>query len=115
MSREEAAQKNQEGLRLCQLEKYDEAIRLFDEAIEIDVEYATPWLNRSESNRKLGREAEADADKEKWRTILGKQKERDAKELSLLNKEQVKTTGFVVKIREMAQGIAKLLRKLRGK
>jgi tetratricopeptide (TPR) repeat protein len=67
MSREEAVQRNQEGLRLFQLGKNDEAIRLFDEAIEIDADYAAPWLNRSEVNRKLGRETEADADKEKWR------------------------------------------------
>jgi len=65
MNKEEAARKNQEGLRLFQAEKYDEAIRMFNEAIEIDSEYASTWINRSEANRKLGREDEANADKER--------------------------------------------------
>lgn len=39
MSKEEAVRKNQEGLKLYQEEKYEEALRLFNEALEIDGEY----------------------------------------------------------------------------
>ena len=70
MNREEAARKNLEGQKLLEAEQYDEAIKLFSEAIEIDTNYAAPWLNRSDANRKLGREAEANADKEKGESLL---------------------------------------------
>ena len=69
MSREEAFRKNQEGLRLFQAGKYEEALKLFNEALEIDSELASAWLNRSDVYKQLGREAEADADKEKWESL----------------------------------------------
>ena len=69
MNREDAVQKNLEGLKLYRDEKYEEALRKFNEAIEIDAEYAALWVNRSDVNRKLGREAEADADMERWESL----------------------------------------------
>lgn len=70
MSREEAARKNQEGLKLLEQGKYEEALRKFDEAIEIDPENASAWLNRSNTYRELGREAEADTNREMWKSLM---------------------------------------------
>lgn len=70
MNREEAARKNLEGQRLLEAGQYDEAIKLFSEAIEADANHAALWLNRSEAKRKLGREAEAEADKEKGEALI---------------------------------------------
>jgi len=72
MSKQEATLKNLEGLKLLRVGKYDEAVTLFSESTEMDSTYPAPWLNRSETNRKLGRGAEAEADMEKWRSLTGR-------------------------------------------
>ena len=69
MNKEEASRKNQEGVKLLEQEKYEEALIKFNEAIEIDEENAAAWLNRSEANKKLGKEAEANADRERWESL----------------------------------------------
>jgi uncharacterized RDD family membrane protein YckC len=75
VNKEEATRKNLEGLKLLREGDYDVAIRLFSDAIKMDPEYPAPWLNRSEANRKTGREAEAEADMEKWGTLMSKDQE----------------------------------------
>lgn len=81
MNREDALRKNMEGLKLYQEGKYEEALRLFNEAIESDPENAAAMLNRSDVYKKLGREVEADADREKWTMLKSKPKERDAEDV----------------------------------
>jgi tetratricopeptide (TPR) repeat protein len=69
MDKKDVVQKNMEGVELYRKEKYEEALSKFNEAMEIDAEYPAPWLNRSDAYRKLGREAEADADIKKWKSL----------------------------------------------
>ena len=63
---EEVQRKNAEGLAAYEAEKYEEAVQLFSEAINLNPDYSSFWLNRSDAYRKLGRIAEADADRDKW-------------------------------------------------
>jgi tetratricopeptide (TPR) repeat protein len=74
---DDAVRKNVEGLKLYQEGKYEEALRKYNEAIEMDAGYAAPWINRSAVHRKLGREADADDDM-KWYESL-RQAERTEK------------------------------------
>lgn len=69
MNRENAVQKNLEGLELFREGKHEEALRKFNEAIEIDEKYPAPWFNRLAVNSKLGRETEAAADRERWQSL----------------------------------------------
>lgn len=92
MSREDSARKNLEGLELYRDGKYEEALRLFNKAIKSDTKNAAAWLNRSNTYRKLGREAEAEADMERCKVLQGEHQERDA--------EEVKFMGFFDKVRE---------------
>lgn len=55
--RVEAAEKTAEGRGLLRAGKYEEAIRLFDEAIAIDPDFARPRGYREEAQRKLSGEA----------------------------------------------------------
>jgi tetratricopeptide (TPR) repeat protein len=49
------------GVALADLGKYDEAIRAFDKAIEINPQYVAAWAGKSIVLKALGRTAEADA------------------------------------------------------
>jgi len=46
---------NEKGVALYMQGKYDEAIDAYDEAIELDKEYATAWSNRGAAYAKLGK------------------------------------------------------------
>ena len=72
---QEVQRKNAEGLAAYQAGKYEEAVKLFNDAINLNPYYPATWLNRSEAYRKLGKTAEADADRNKW--LILKQGEKE--------------------------------------
>ena len=90
--KEGASRKNQEGIKLLEQGKLEEALRLFNEAIEIDGEYSAAWLNRSDVYRKLGKEADADANIESWKVIQNNQQKLKDEEISRRDKETLETT-----------------------
>jgi len=49
------------GLALAQQEKYNEALQAFDEAIELNPEYAKAWYYKGVALQQLGRTTDADA------------------------------------------------------
>jgi tetratricopeptide (TPR) repeat protein len=50
---------NSRGLALMQLEKYSQALAEFDQAVKLDVNYATAWAHRGAALRRLDRLQEA--------------------------------------------------------
>ena len=75
MSIEDSTNKNIEGQRLFQEGQYEEARQLFSEAIKADPENPAAWLNRAETYRKLGKDKEADDDRERWLALRQSQSE----------------------------------------
>ena len=61
--------KNSEGLRLEQSGDYEGAVQAFTQALILNPKSAAGYLNRAEVLRRLGREAEAQVDLEKWKAI----------------------------------------------
>mgnify|MGYP006424353483 CR=1 FL=1 len=58
--KEKALDLNEKGIDLYELERYEEAIACFDEAIRLDPEYLLALYAKGNLLRKLGRDEEAE-------------------------------------------------------
>jgi tetratricopeptide (TPR) repeat protein len=60
---------NKEGIGLCGQGKYDEAIKAFEKAIEINPQYVQAWNNRGNALAHQGRDVEAKASLDKAKEL----------------------------------------------
>jgi tetratricopeptide (TPR) repeat protein len=71
-----AFEANNRGERLVAEGKLDEALAAFNEAVLVSPGYATGWLNRAHVLERLGRNSEAEADREAARSLAAAMESR---------------------------------------